>query len=76
LEKVISLKTASGLGVTVLVKRDSIASGTNGVGVMVGVSVTEGVLVMVGDSVMVGVKVMVGVSVMVGVIVTVAVGGK
>jgi hypothetical protein len=71
-----SLKTASGFGVTVLENCVSIASGTNGVGVMVGVSVTDGVLVMVGVRVILGVSVMVGVRVIVGVMVTVAVGGK
>jgi len=70
-----SLNTACGLGVTVLSKLDWIAKGTNGVGVIVGVSDTEGVRVIVGVRVMVGVRDMVGVSVIVGVIVSVEVGG-
>lgn len=71
-----SLKTARGLGVTVLSKRLDIEKGTIGVGVIVGVSVTDGVSVIVGVKVMVGVKVIVGVIVMVGVKVNVGVGGK
>jgi hypothetical protein len=70
------LNTASGLGVVVLVNRSSIANGTCGVGVIVGVSETEGVGVMVGERVIVGVKLIVGVEVMVGVNVGVFVGGK
>jgi hypothetical protein len=61
------LKTAEGLGVTTLVNWTSMASGTWGVGLGVGVLVTEGVEVIVGVRVIEGVKVMVGVSVMVGV---------
>lgn len=54
----------------------SIASGTCGVGVMVGVSVSEGVSVMVGVRVMVGVNDTVGVGVIVEVSVGVMEGGK
>lgn len=61
------LNTAAGFGVVVLVKTSSIANGTCGVGVMVGVSEIDGVGVIVGVRVMVGVRVIVGVSVMVGV---------
>ena len=60
------LNTAFGFGVTTLSNNASIASGMNGVGVIVGVSVTDGVSVMVGDNVIVGDKVIVGESVMVG----------
>lgn len=70
------LKTASGLGVMVLSKRLSIARGTCGVGVIVGVSDIEGVGVMVGLRVMVGESVMVGLRVMVGLWVMVGEGGK
>jgi len=70
------LNTDAGLGVVVLLKRSSIAKGTCGVGVMVGVSETDGVGVMVGVRVIVGVRLMVGVSVMVDVGVEVIVGGK
>ncbi len=70
------LNTMPGTGVTVLVKTTSIARGTCGVGVMVGVLVCDGVSVIVGLSVIVGVCVMVGVNVMVGVGVSVSVGGK
>jgi hypothetical protein len=76
LVKTRSLNTAFGFGVTVLSNCSSIASGTCGVGVMVGVSVIDGVWVIVGVSEMVGVRVMVGVIVMVGVWVSVPVGGK
>ncbi len=72
----IGLNTALGFGVTSLSKSASIASGMNGVGVMVGVSVVDGVFVMVGLSVIVGESVMVGLSVIVGVNVTVGEGGK
>lgn len=72
--KVSSLNIASGLGVTVLSKRASTESGTNGVGVIVGVFDMAGVSVIVGVSVMVGVRLMVGVTVMVGVVVGVTVG--
>ncbi len=75
-EKMNSLKIASGLGVMVLSNRLSIASGTWGVGVVVGVSETDGVRVIVGVSVIDGVVVIEGVRVIVGVRVTVAVGGK
>ena len=74
--KLISLNTASGLGVTTLVICASIPKGSDGVGDVVGVSVTKGVLVSVGGSVIVGVSVMVGVSVIVGVRVGVGDGGK
>ena len=58
---------ASGLGVIVLSKRISTASGICGVGVMVGVFDTRGVLVIVGLRVIVGETVMEGMVVMVGV---------
>jgi hypothetical protein len=70
-----ALKTAPGLGVTVLTKVASTTRGMCGVGVMVGVSVSDGVNVMVGVGVMVGVSVMVGTSVDVAVGVSVSVGG-
>ena len=59
-----------------LSKRLSIANGTWGVGVKVGVSDIDGVGVIVGVSVMVGVIVIDGVGVIVGVSVIVGVGGK
>lgn len=67
---------AFGLGVTRLSKRPSIAKGTWGVGVNVGVSDMEGVGVIVGVRVIVGVVVIDGVSVIVDVSVIVGVGGK
>lgn len=70
------LKTASGLGVTRLLKSASMAGGMNGVGVIVGVSVTDGVSVIVGVNVMVGDNVMVGIRVIVGVKEGVSEGGK
>jgi hypothetical protein len=70
------LKTASGLGVTMLSICSSTAKGRRGVGVIVGVSVTDGVRVMVGVRVIVGVSVIDGVMVTVGVCEAVGVGGK
>ena len=70
------VKTASGLGVTSPLNKDSIATGKNGVRVGVGVSETEGVNVIVGGTVIVGVNVMVGVGVIVGVMDGVGDGGK
>ena len=71
-----SLKTEAGFGVIVLSKSISTASGTCGVGEVVGVSETDFVGVILGGRLMVGVREMVGVRVMVGVKVNVAVGGK
>jgi len=71
-----SLKIAFGLGVMMLSKRLSIAKGSCGVGVKVGVSDIDGVGVIVGVRVIVGVVVIDGVSVIVGVCVIVGVGGK
>ena len=75
-ENSIELKTASGLGVTILENKASITGGKNGVEDAVGVSVTAGVSVTVGVNVMVGVRVMEGVTVTVGVRVGVGEGGK
>jgi hypothetical protein len=74
--KINGLNIAAGLGVTLLVNKDSIARGTRGVPVIVGVLDTNGVGVIDGLTVMVGVRLMVGVRVVVPVSVGVMVGGK
>src|SRR5512140_1144605 len=74
-EKMRSENTVLWLGVFELWNSAITARGSDGVGVMVAVSVTSGVSVTVGLSVMVGVSVILGMPVMVGVSVMVGVGG-
>lgn len=70
------LITAFSVGVIMLLNCSSIFTGTNGVGIGVGVLLTDGVRVMVGESVEDGIVVIVGDKVIVGLRVIVGLGGK